>query len=259
MEISHILTALGLTLVAGLSTGVGSLIALTAKKTNTNFLSFSLGLSAGVMIYVSFVELYPQSAKIFETEYGKMGELINLIMLITGMLFIGIIDRLIPENQNPHEFNTKDAKLYRAGILAAMAIAIHNFPEGIATFMTALYQPELGIPIAVAVAIHNIPEGIAVYTPLFFSTGNKKKAFWYSLFSGLAEPVGGLIALAVIMPFAQSHELLLAYTLSFVAGIMIFISLDELLPAAKAYGKHHSAIYGLLLGVLIMGLSLFLL
>ncbi|MBN2667789.1 MAG: zinc transporter ZupT [Bacteroidales bacterium] len=255
----EILNAILLTGFAGLATGIGSLISLTAKKTNTNYLSFSLGLSAGVMIYVSFVELFSQSGDILKANYGDNGELYNMLAFIGGVLFIAIIDKLIPENQNPHEFSNPNKRLYRTGIISAIVIAIHNFPEGIATFMTALYEPSLGVPIAIAIAIHNIPEGIVVYTPLYYSTGNKKKAFWLSLLSGLAEPLGGIIAYLVVMPFFHNHDLVLAYILSFVAGIMVFISLDELLPAAREYGKHHSAVYGLVLGMFIMGLSLFLL
>jgi ZIP family zinc transporter len=257
----NILYALGLTLFAGLSTGIGSLIGLAAKKTNTNFLSFSLGLSAGVMIYISFIELLPEAGHILSDIYGSTGEFINILLFFGGIAFIAIIDKFIPENQNPHEFKkpTGSKKLYRTGVLTAVAIAIHNFPEGIATFMTSLYEPELGIPIAIAVAIHNIPEGIAVYTPIYFATNSKKKAFWMSMLSGVAEPIGGVIAFLIIMPFVGQHDIFLAYTLSFVAGIMVFISLDELLPAAREYGKHHSAIYGLVLGMLIMALSLLIL
>lgn len=262
MDNQVILTAFLLTLVAGLSTGVGSLIALLAKRTNTNFLSFSLGFSAGVMIYVSFMELLPQSLEIFSNEYGdKMGNLYMLLGLFGGIVIIALIDFMVPKASNPHEIQgVEDMKsnhrLRHTGIITAVTIAIHNFPEGIATFMSALNSLEVAIPITVAIAIHNIPEGIAVAVPIYHATGSRKKAFWLSFSSGLAEPIGALIAYLFLMPFWSPT--LDAFILSAIAGVMIFISMDELLPTAEKYGKHHISIIGLVIGMLLMGVSLFL-
>ena len=262
MDNQVILTAFLLTLVAGLSTGVGSLIALLAKRTNTNFLSFSLGFSAGVMIYVSFMELLPQSLEIFSNEYGdKMGNLYMLLGLFGGIVIIALIDFMVPKASNPHEIQgVEDMKsnhrLRHTGIITAVTIAIHNFPEGIATFMSALNSLEVAIPITVAIAIHHIPEGIAVAVPIYHATGSRKKAFWLSFSSGLAEPIGALIAYFFLMPFWSPT--LDAFILSAIAGVMIFISMDELLPTAEKYGKHHISIIGLVIGMLLMGVSLFL-
>lgn len=262
MDNQVILTAFLLTLVAGLSTGVGSLIALLAKRTNTNFLSFSLGFSAGVMIYVSFMELLPQSLEIFSNEYGdKMGNLYMLLGLFGGIVIIALIDFMVPKASNPHEIQSvedmkSNHRLRHTGIITAVTIAIHNFPEGIATFMSALNSLEVAIPITVAIAIHNIPEGIAVAVPIYHATGSRKKAFWLSFSSGLAEPIGALIAYFFLMPFWSPT--LDAFILSAIAGVMIFISMDELLPTAEKYGKHHISIIGLVIGMLLMGVSLFL-
>ncbi|MDD2192274.1 MAG: zinc transporter ZupT [Bacteroidales bacterium] len=263
----NILLPFLLTLFAGLSTGIGSVIAFFAKSTNKKFLSFSLGLSAGVMIYISFVELFPQSQRILIQEYGReMGMGVTVLFFFVGVLLIGIIDRLVPQAENPHEMRSvedmedkpkKNAKLMRVGVMTAIVIAIHNFPEGIATFISALESPKLGIAIAVAVAIHNIPEGIAVSIPIYQATGSKKKAFWFSFLSGLAEPVGAILAYLILMPFLSPT--LLACIFALVAGIMVFISLDELLPAAREYGEHHISIYGLITGMAIMAISLILL
>ena len=263
----NILLPFLLTLFAGLSTGIGSVIAFFAKSTNKKFLSFSLGLSAGVMIYISFVELFPQSQRILIQEYGReMGMGVTVLFFFAGVLLIGIIDRLVPQAENPHEMRSvedmedkpkKNAKLMRVGVMTAIVIAIHNFPEGIATFISALESPKLGIAIAVAVAIHNIPEGIAVSIPIYQATGSKKKAFWFSFLSGLAEPLGAIIAYLILMPFLSPT--LLACIFALVAGIMVFISLDELLPAAREYGEHHLSIYGLITGMAIMAISLILL
>ncbi len=266
-----ILIAFGLTLFAGLSTGIGSGIAFFAKRTNTRFLSLSLGFSAGVMIYVSFVEIFMKARETLSvpgTE-GAFSETtaywLTVLSFFGGMLLIAIIDRLIPSFENPHEMqrlenmNTKPkGKLMRLGFFTAIAIGIHNFPEGMATFTAALTDLSLGIPIAVAIAIHNIPEGIAVSVPIYYATGNRKKAFWYSFTSGLAEPVGALAAFFIIMPYMQSNPYILGLVFASVAGIMVFISLDELLPAAEEYGEHHLAIYGLISGMAVMAFSLLL-
>lgn len=262
MENQTILIALLLTLFAGLSTGIGSLIAFIAKRTNTNFLSLSLGLSAGVMIYVSFMEMLPKASSSLTTIYGdKLGTLYMILGLFGGIAIIALIDFVIPESRNPHEMHgveemKSNYRLKQTGIITAITIAIHNFPEGIATFMSALNSMEVAIPITVAIAIHNIPEGIAVAVPIYHSTGSKKKAFWLSFSSGLAEPIGALIAFFFLLPFWNPS--LDAFILSAVAGIMIFISLDELLPSAEKYGKHHLSIIGLVAGMAVMALSLFL-
>jgi len=263
----NVLIALLLTLLAGLATGIGSVIAFFAKSTNKKFLSFSLGLSAGVMIYVSFVEIFAQAQDLLVLEMGTTkGMSLTVGCFFLGILLIGIIDRLVPSFENPHEVRSvesmeqtpkRDPKLMKMGVMTALAIGIHNFPEGIATFTSAVENPALGVAIAAAIAIHNIPEGIAVSVPIYHATGDKKKAFRLSMLSGLAEPVGAIIAYLILMPFMSPT--LLGCVLASVAGIMVFISLDELLPAAREYGEHHISIYGLIAGMAIMAFSLILL
>lgn len=269
MEVQTVLFAFGLTLFAGLSTGIGSAIAFFAKKTNTGFLSVALGFSAGVMIYVSFVEILVKARNSLIPEVGEAsGYWYSTAAFFGGILLIAIIDKFIPSAENPHEMHkveemqktkvSKDARLMRMGLFTALAIAIHNFPEGLATFTAALKEPGLGIAIAVAIAIHNIPEGIAVSVPIFYATGSKRKAFWLSFLSGLAEPVGALVGYLILMPFINDSDMVFGILFAGVAGIMVFISLDELLPAAEEYGEHHLSIYGLIAGMAIMALSLLL-
>ncbi|MDK2910069.1 MAG: zinc transporter, family [Bacteroidales bacterium] len=268
--VKELLFALGLTLFAGLSTGIGSAIAFFAKRTNTRFLSISLGFSAGVMIYVSFVELFFKARTSLE-ELGADGNIshtmaywLAVLSFFGGILIIALIDRLIPNVENPHEMKTveminqgnKNPALMRMGLFTALVIGIHNFPEGIATFVSALSDLRLGIPIAIAIAIHNIPEGIAVSVPIYFATGSKRKAFWYSFSSGLAEPVGALTAYLFLAPFLNQYPAINGVIFAAIAGIMVFISIDELLPAAEEYGEHHLAIYGLIAGMVLMALSL---
>jgi len=265
----NILIPLLLTLFAGLATGIGSLIAFFARQTNKRFLSFSLGLSAGVMIYVSFVELLRNAEDTLTAEWGHTsGMFVTVLCFFLGIGLIAIIDRMVPSFENPHEVRSVEsmqekpsaamnAKLHRMGIMTALAIGIHNFPEGIATFMAAVESPTLGIAIAVAIAIHNVPEGIAVSVPIYYATGNRKKAFLYSLLSGIAEPIGALLGWLVLMPFMSPT--MMGCVFAAVAGIMVFISLDELLPAAREYGEHHISIYGLVAGMAIMAVSLILL
>jgi zinc transporter, ZIP family len=263
---NDILFAFGLTLLAGLSTGIGSAIALFTNRTNTRFLALSLGFSAGVMIYVSMVELFFEARAILSAELGsRAGAWISVLAFFGGMLVIGLIDRFVPKGSNPHdmymledigESHIRTRALMRVGVLTALAIAIHNFPEGIATFISALQDPSISIPVAIAIAIHNIPEGIAVSVPVYYATGDRRKAFRYSFLSGLSEPLGALFAYVLLMPFMS--DLVMGVMFASVAGIMVFISLDELLPAAREYGEHHLNIYGVIAGMAVMALSLLL-
>lgn len=259
--------ALGLTLFAGLSTGIGSAIAFFAKRTNTSLLSTSLGLSAGVMIYISFVELYATSVSAMSELYGATkGQLYTMLAFFGGIALIMVIDFLVPERDNPHEIHeiedlqqvnpnpTSTSKLMRTGMISALVIAIHNFPEGMVTFLTALDNPMLGLPTAIAIAIHNIPEGISVSIPIYYATGKKAKAFWISFGSGLAEPLGAVVGYLLLRPFLSPS--LFGLLNAMIAGIMVYISLDELLPAAERYGKHHHAILGLIGGMMIMAVTL---
>lgn len=262
----NLLLAFILTALAGLSTGIGSAIAFFAKSTNKSFLSISLGFSAGVMIYVSLVEIFQKAKISLSSFYGDfLGYLYAVAAFFAGILLILIIDKLIPSYENPHEarsieemnnVSTQEQKLKRMGLLTALAIGIHNFPEGMATFTAALTNPNLGISIAVAIAIHNIPEGIAVSVPLFFATKSRKKAFWYSFSSGLAEPVGALGGYFLLRTFFSDATFGLVFAA--VAGIMVFISLDELLPTAREYDSGHKSIYGLVVGMFVMAVSLIL-
>ena len=275
----NIIYAFILTLIAGLSTSIGSLIAFFAKKTNKKFLSLSLGFSAGVMIYVSMIEIFQKAQDALVSELGdKPGSFVTVIAFFGGMFLIALIDKLIPSAENPHEpknvladcegcgdcevcVKEQKAKqqkdqLMRLGIFTALAIAIHNFPEGIATFVSAFQDPGVAIPIVAAIAIHNIPEGIAVSVPIYQATGSRKKAFLYSFLSGLAEPIGALLGWLVLIPIMSN----MVYGIIFagVAGIMVFISVDELLPASREYGEHHLSIYGLIAGMMVMAVSLLL-
>ncbi|EAL5309822.1 zinc transporter ZupT [Campylobacter jejuni] len=283
----QIFIAMLLTLFAGFSTAIGSIIAFFSRKDDLRVLSLGLGFSAGVMIYISFMEILPTALKDFKNYYNShWAELLGLACFFGGILISLLIDKLIPEDVNPHEpkedlselkicplpqkgqnppkfhpgeklhqINTKALK--RTGIFTALAIAIHNFPEGFATFISSLDNLTLGIAIAIAVAIHNIPEGLAVSLPIYHATGDKKKAFIYSALSGFAEPLGAFVGALILLPFIG--DLTLAISFAVIAGIMVFISLDELLPAAKTYDKAHDSLYGLIAGMMIIALSLNLL
>lgn len=264
-SLNEILFAFGLTLFAGLSTGIGSAMAFFAKKTNEKFLSLALGFSAGVMIYVSLIEIFVKANDSLGQVYGEeKGYLFTTIAFFLGIFIIALIDKLVPEAQNPHEvrgademdYDAKNKSLLRMGLFSALAIAIHNFPEGLATFVGALQDPSLGISIAVAIAIHNIPEGIAVSVPIYYATGSKKKAFQYSFLSGLSEPVGAIVGFYLLK--TVFNESMFGIVFAMVAGIMVYISLDELLPTAEKYGEHHIAIYGLVGGMIVMATSLVL-
>ncbi len=263
--LNEILFAFSLTLFAGLSTAIGSAIAFFARKSNPSFLSWALGFSAGVMIYLSFVEIFPKAFESLASELSNgWAYSLTTLSFFGGIFFTGLIDRLVPQKLNPHEpkdyddVEEKEAKdrsqLLRMGLFTALAITLHNLPEGMATFFAALQEPILGVSLAIAIAIHNIPEGIAVSVPIYYATGSKKKAFFYSALSGLAEPVGALIGFFVLSFFL--NDLLFGIIFAAVGGIMIYIALDELLPSAEKYGAHHKVIYGLILGMALMAVSL---
>ncbi|MBN1265706.1 MAG: zinc transporter ZupT [Anaerolineales bacterium] len=298
---NNVMIALGLTLLAGMATGLGSVIAFTVKRTNYRFLSVATGFSAGVMLYVSFVEIFYKGLDALTIRYGEtLGNWINTASFFGGIVLIGIIDALIPSETNPHEPHSEEEinsllrgtvpdtmenriesatpdpagraaaksveeqKLLRMGLFTALAIAIHNFPEGLATFLAALNDPGLGVAIAVAIALHNIPEGISVAIPIFYATGSRSKAFLHSFLSGLAEPVGAGAAYLALRFFLGGTSgvfppQVMGILFGGVAGIMVYISLDELLPASRAYGKGHDSLLGLLAGMVVMAVSLLLL
>jgi zinc transporter, ZIP family len=245
--------AFGLTLFAGLATGVGSTLAFFAQKTNTRFLSGALGFSAGVMIYVSTIEIFVKAREVLALALGETkGYWYTTSAFFAGMVLIGLIDRLVPSFENPHEAHrieeigetaetAEKNHLLRIGVLSALAIAIHNFPEGLATFTSALKNPTLGWSVAV---------------PLYYATGSKKRAFALSFLSGLSEPVGALVGYGLLYTFF--NDVVFGLLFAAVAGIMVFISIDELLPAAEKYGEHHIAIYGVIAGMVVMALSLLL-
>ncbi len=261
----NVLLAFALTTFAGLATGIGSSLAFFAKRTNKKLLSFALGFSAGVMIYVSLVAILPKARDSLAALHGEVrGTWFAVLAFFGGMIFIMIIDLLIPAHEHPHgpysddvkQPNPAEKRLLRMGIFTALAIAIHNFPEGLATFTAALQNPALGISIAIAIAIHNIPEGVSVSIPIFYATGSRKKAFWVSFLSGVTEPLGAIIGYTVLRPLFSPNTFGIVF--ASVGGIMVYVSLDELLPAAREYSTGHLGIIGIMAGMAVMAVSLLL-
>lgn len=269
MELPTVAAALLLTLGAGLSTGIGGVLSMFQKRSNSRFLCTSLGFSAGVMIYLSFMEILPEAVASLSSSMEKgRANLTSVLSFFLGIFVIGLIDHFVPSPDNPHEIPDMESMigfrggrhaslLLRTGIFSALAITVHNIPEGLATFTSYLAEPHIGISIAIAIAIHNIPEGIAVAVPIYFATGSKSKAFLLALASGLSEMIGALLGFFLFFLFDVSR--MLGYILAMAAGIMIYISFDELLPTAERYGEHHLAVYGVLVGMGVMAASLLLL
>lgn len=257
----NVIFALSLTVMAGLATGIGSVLALFAKRTNTKFLAVSLGFSAGVMLYVSMIEIF-QKARLYLSDAtdAKTGYWLAAAAFFAGIIIIALIDYFVPSAEGDigckNDGKTCSAALERMGIMTALAIGIHNFPEGMATFTSALKDPHLGVAIAVAIAIHNIPEGIATSVPIYYSTGSRKRAFWVSFFSGITEPLGAVIGYLILRPFF--NDTLFGVLFGLVAGIMVFISIEELLPMAREYEKSKATIIGVIIGMMVIALSLLL-
>jgi len=250
-----IINALLLTFIAGFSTVFGSLIIFFVKKERDGYLGIAMGFAAGVMIFISLTELLPESIE-------KIGYLPAIISFFVGIIGIYLIDLLIPhsykeENHPCDSDSSGKCKLKRCGILIALGIAIHNFPEGIAVFFSSVVDLKLGFTIAAAIALHNIPEGIAVAMPIYYATNSKRKAFLYSLLSGMAEPVGAIIAFLFLRSFLSSF--MLSLIIAAVAGIMVFISFDELLPYAFNKKNNNLTIAGVFLGMLVVALGFLIL
>ncbi|MCD4822441.1 MAG: zinc transporter ZupT [Methanococcoides sp.] len=246
----NVTVAFILTTFAGLSTGIGSLIAFFIPNPKLTYLSILLGFAAGAMLYISFVEL-------LSTSIENVGFLVANIAFFLGMVVIYFLDRTIQHVHLDTLPDSRQKRLQKAGIFTAIGIAMHNFPEGMAVMATSLSSPYLGMSVAVAIAIHNIPEGIAVSVPIYYATQDRKKAFAYSFISGLFEPVGAAFGYFLIFQFLTAT--LLDIILAFVGGIMVFICFDELLPIAIKYGDEHLMLSGLLSGMAVMALSLYIL
>lgn len=263
---SNVTVAFVSSALAGLATMFGALIVFVSKSDNKKFLSSALGFSAGVMIFISFVEMMPMAQENFMKTMGdKQAQWMVLASFFGSMAVFGIISHLVPEADEPHEIKTEEEMeershelaLEQVGLKSAIAIGIHNFPEGMVTFMTSLMDPAMGLSIAVAIAMHNIPEGIGVAAPIYFATGDKKRALWLTFLSGVSEPVGAILAYLLLRPFLTPT--LFGVVFGAISGIMVLISFDELLPASRAYGETHLSLLGLIFGMMVMGASLIIL
>ncbi len=247
--------ALLLSFLAGAATSVGGLLAFVVKKDNFAALALGLGFSAGVMLYVSFMEMMPQAKASLVSLYGVgPGAWLAVGVFFGGVLLAWLIDRFMPSHHIHADALEHKNKLKHLGLFTALALAIHNFPEGLATFMASMENITLGVSIAIAVAVHNIPEGIAVALPVYHATDSKSKAFWYSALSGMAEPVGAVLGFVLFKSVLNDAAFGVMFAL--VAGIMVYISLDELLPTAHEYGNGHGVIWGVIGGMMVMALSL---
>ena len=261
MDLTNVYIGFALATFAGLSTGIGSLLGLYSKFENKRLLSLALGFSAGVMIYVSFMELLLLSFDSLGGLYGDTyGKLIGVTSFIAGLLIMLFIDQLF-DHHSIADFisrssNKEESLLIRTGVFSAIALAIHNFPEGFATFTAAVYDPAVGMTLAIAIAIHNIPEGLAVSVPIYYATKSKSKAFWISFASGLAEPLGAVIGFLIFR--TVYNEALFGISFALCAGIMIYVALNELLPVSKEYGKPSDPIMGVTAGIIVMAISLIL-
>lgn len=265
IEIStgNVLVALAVTTAAGLATGVGGLLVFTQKQPGARMLAFGLAFAGGAMVYVSLSEILNKSVASFSQGYGdRLGFTLGTVAFLCGIGLIMLVDRLVP---NPHERLESDdpffrehnaAYIKRVGLLTALAITVHNFPEGLATFFATLENPGVGMPLAFAIAIHNVPEGIAIAVPVYFATHNKAYAFGACLLSGLAEPLGAIIGYTLLRPWMS--DAVFGSVFGIIAGVMVFLALDELLPAAKRYARGHETVYGLVSGMAVLAISLVL-
>lgn len=249
------LFALLLSFLAGISTILGAFIVFISKRKSRKTITFSLGFSGGVMICVSFTDLFPFAETTLVKYYGNLyGVLLTMMYMLSGVIFAMLIDKFIPHENHIISNNHSDSgRLFRVGVVAMVAITLHNFPEGIATFMSSYQNAVMGISISLAIAMHNIPEGIAVAMPIYYSTGNRFKALRYTLYSGLSEPVGAVLAYLILKPFIS--EFLLGLIFAFVMGIMLYICFEELIPSSREYGYNTLSLWSIFLGICIMPIT----
>lgn len=266
MITENIFTAFALTLGAGLAMGIGSILSFTGRKKSGNFLSSSLGFACGVMIYTSFMEIFPEAEETLTEIFGESrGVLFSVVSFFMGIIFMIFTEKFCFENREKEDEKCENEdcchscdknSLYRIGIVTAAAIAVHNFPEGLAIFTAVLKNTALGISVAGAIAVHNTAVGIAVSAPIYYATGNRKKAFAFTILSGLSEPLGAFAGYVLLKNYL--NETFFGILLAFVSGIMVYIALDELLPSAQKNGNHHLATYSMILGMGVMAVSLIL-
>ncbi len=247
--------ALLLSLIAGLSTLLGTLVVFVVRRRSEKLLCVSLGFAAGVMLSVSFIDLFPNARDLLDQALGvRLGTVCSVAALAGGVLLAIALDHFVPHEsfdaatgEAPHQ------NLFRVGFVSTLAIGLHNFPEGVATFMAGYEDAALGLSIAIAIAMHNIPEGITVAMPIWYATGSRRRAFQYTLLSGLAEPVGALLAFLVLRPFIS--PLVLGVLFGLVAGIMAYITVEELIPSSRQYGYDRVALWATLTGICVMPLT----
>ncbi len=278
MDNSYII-ALTLSTLAGLSTVIGAFVTFFIKQNSLKFLSFGLGLSAGVMIFVSLVDLYPEACSMIKNQFGDNYLWLAVLCLTLGMMSAVLIDFFIPDHiqeqmlskqlgANESHCDSTDCvhdenavisigKIKKAGIVTAIVVALHNLPEGLATFFISSQDAMIGLGVVIAIAIHNIPEGMAISIPVYQATHSKRKAFLYSFLSGMAEPIGGVVGFSLVQAFFPN--LCIGILFAFVAGIMTYISLDTLLPLSRDYDTGHYSISGVVVGILVMGCTLVML
>lgn len=253
---SRSLIPLLLSLFAGMSTVIGAFIVFFSKSENKKLITFALAFSAGVMITISFTDLFPAAEEALTKYHGKFqGVLFTILFMLIGVLIAMLIDHFIPDNEknNPNIVNGKSSSLYRVGFVSMIAIMLHNFPEGVATFVSGYQDTTLGIYIAMAVALHNIPEGISIAMPIYYATNSKAKAFKYTFISGIAEPIGALLAFLFLKPFI--NEMILGIIFALVSGIMLYIAFQELIPESRKYGFNGLYVFSIFLGICIIPIS----
>mgnify|MGYP004673390191 FL=1 len=238
-----------LTFIAGFSTMIGTILIFFKEKTNRVVVA-SLSFASGVMLTVSILDLSPEAITLLN--YKSIIEiLIITVFMVLGALLTRKIDKCMPEVDN----NSKKG-LYRVGIISMFAIIMHNIPEGIATFMTTSTNLSLGLSLTIAIALHNIPEGISIAVPIYYSTGNRKKAMFYTLVSAISEPFGALLAFLFLKPFM--NNLVMGLLMAVIAGIMSYISFFELLPKSLSYKNKSLSYIFFVIGIIFMTINHFL-
>lgn len=249
---TNISMAFLLTTLAGLSTMLGTIPIFIKIKNEGKVIAASLAFAAGVMICVSITDLIPEAIEMLKNYYsGFLTVFLTFVFLMIGMITSCFIDKALPTATVVNH-----ASLYKVGIISMLAIILHNLPEGIATFISTTKDTSLGISLALAIALHNIPEGISISVPIYYSTQSKFKSILYTFISAMSEPLGAIITYLFLYSFI--NNIVLGLLFAFIAGIMIQISLTELLPTSTDYSYPKITRIWFIIGVIFMLLKFFI-
>lgn len=242
---NEILAPVLLSLIAGAASGLGGLVVYSFGEVKDWLMGFLMGFAGGVMLVVAFLELFTEAL-------GLLTHMQATLAFIVGALIMMAIDLTLPHREAGRwERGVAKPEFLKSGLIIAFGISLHNFPEGLVVSASYSRLPSMGLMMAIMICLHNIPEGIATATPLVMAGVSKRKAAFTALLSGMTEPLGAIVGSLLIARLGAS-DYIIGMGLAIAAGIMTYITVDELIPMAHKYGSEspkHIVSTGILAGM----------